>query len=238
MSATTATPPELATPQHLAAPPDLEEQRHPLLRRLAHWGQALAIVVMIGSGWRIYNNVPIFPFTFPLWITLGGTPDIAYAQHNESGTASAIAWHFAGMWLLVGSYLLYVLHSLVTRHLGRDLLPLSARGFLRDFGAAATFRLEHRLGAYNMVQKVFYWGVLFAILMMVLSGLAIWKPVQLATLTWLMGGFDFARVVHFFFMSAIVAFLIVHVALVAIVPKTMIAMIAGRATARPHGAKE
>lgn len=200
---------------------------HPLVRRITHWLTALAILIMVGSGWRIYNNVPIFDFEFPLWITLGGDPDTSYAQHNEAGTASAIAWHFAGMWLLAGSFLVYVIHGVVTRHFARDLLPLTVRGFLRDFIAAATFRLAHG-EEYNFVQKAFYWGVLFAITMMLLSGLAIWKPVQLYPLTWLMGGFDIARIVHFFFMAAIVAFVLVHLALVALVPKTLIGMTIGR----------
>ncbi len=203
-------------------------QRHPLVRRVAHWAQALAVLIMVGSGWRIYNDVPILPFTFPIWITLGGNPDYSYARNNEGGTGNAIAWHFAGMWLLLFGFALYVLHSLYTRHY-RALLPVTPRSFLRDFVAAARFRLAHRLGEYNGVQKVFYWGVLFAMSMMFVSGLAIWKPVQLYPLTWLLGGFDFARIVHFFFMSSIVAFLVIHVVLVALVPKTMVAMVTGEA---------
>ncbi len=210
----------------------IEEQRHPLVRRLSHWLFALAILIMIGSGWRIYNDVPILPFTFPLWATLGGDPQYSYDRNGESGTSNALAWHFAGMWLLVGAVGLYLLHSLLTGHLRRDLLPVGPRSFLHDFLAAARFRLEHHLGTYNAVQKVFYWGVLFAILMMVVSGLAIWKPVQLGWLTWALGGFAFARIVHFFFMAAIVAFLLVHVTLVALVPKTLVAMLLGRATHR------
>ncbi len=186
--------------------PRLQVQTHPGLRRTVHWLQALAILVMIGSGWRIYDNDPIFPFQFPLWLTLGGNPDFSYAQHNESGFANAVAWHFAAMWVLVLSYVIYLVDSAVTRHFVRDMLPLSPRAFYRDFFAAARFRLEHHLGQYNAVQKVFYWGVLFAVLMMILSGLAIWKPVQLAPLTLLLGGYGFARVVHFFFMAAIVGF--------------------------------
>lgn len=214
--------------QPLAVGPEhLEARGHPLVRRITHWLTALAILIMVGSGWRIYNNVPIFDFEFPLSLTLGGNPDASYAQHNESGTASAIAWHFAGMWLLAGSYLVYVGHSIISRHFRRDLLPLTPRGFLRDFWAALTLRLAHG-DAYNSVQKAFYWGVLFAIGMMLLSGLAIWKPVQLSPLTWLMGGFDIARIVHFFFMSAIVAFVLVHLALVALVPRTLIGMTIGR----------
>ena len=200
---------------------------HPLVRRITHWLTAIAIFIMVGSGWRIYNNVPIFDFEFPIWLTLGGSPDPSYAQHNESGTSTAIAWHFAGMWLLAISFLIYVGHGIVTRHFRRDLLPVSVGGFVRDFVAAATFRLKHGPD-YNYVQKTFYWGVLFAIAMMLLSGLAIWKPVQLYPLTWLFGGFDFARVVHFFFMAAIVAFFLVHIVLVALVPSTLVAMTVGR----------
>jgi thiosulfate reductase cytochrome b subunit len=103
--------------------------------------------------------------------------------------------------------------------------------FWRDVVAAMTFRLPHRIGAYNAVQKALYIGVLAAGVVTVLSGLAIWKPGQLQELTFLFGGFDFARVVHFFGMAAIVGFLVVHVALVVIVPKTLPPMITGRADA-------
>jgi len=87
------------------------------------------------------------------------------------------------------------------------------------------------------VQKVLYWGVLGAILVTILSGLSIWKPVQLKELTWLFGGYEFARVVHFFGMAAIVGFLVVHVALTILVPKTLVAMILGRVPGAPHAPK-
>ena len=211
-----------------------DEQRHSLIVRIAHWCIALAIIVMIGSGWRIYNEVPIFPFEFPVWMTLGGDKYLATVTSNDWGTGNATAWHFAGMWLLLLAYLAFVANGFVTGHFLRDLLPLSPRSFLRDFIAAATFRLDHRLGEYNSVQKAFYWGVIGAIAIMLLSGLAIWKPVQLGWLTWLFGGFPAARVVHFLGMSAIVGFMVVHVALVALVPKTLRAMLLGRATDTHH----
>jgi thiosulfate reductase cytochrome b subunit len=217
---------------HDASLPDV--QTHPAIRRVAHWLLALSILIMIGSGWRIYNTSPIFPFNFPETFTLGGDGAIAIVHHNDGGVANAIAWHFAAMWLLAGSVLLYFLHTLVTGHLRRDLLPVGPRSFLRDFIAAATFRLDHRLGEYNAVQKVFYLGVLSAIAMMFVSGLAIWKPVQFQFLTWMFGGFQGARLVHFLFMVAIVGFLVVHVTLVAIVPKTLVAMVVGRASSAPH----
>jgi thiosulfate reductase cytochrome b subunit len=212
----------------------LEEQRHSVIARLAHWCQAIAVLIMIGSGWRIYDNVPIFPFEFPYWITLGGDKYLATTTSNDWGTGNAIAWHFAGMWLLLFGFALFVLNGLLTGHFRRDFLPLTPRSFLRDFVAAATFKLAHKLGEYNAVQRAFYWGVMFALLMMFLSGLAIWKPVQLGWLTWLFGGFPSARVVHFLFMSAIAGFIVIHVTLVILVPKTFVAMVVGRATAHPH----
>lgn len=214
----------------------IEVQHHPAIRRVAHWLQALAILIMIGSGWGIYNASPIFGFSFPTMFTLGGEGAISIVHHNDGGVANAIAWHLAGLWLLAASALLYVVHTVVTGHLKRDLLPVGPRLFFHDFIAAATFKLEHRLGEYNAVQKVFYLGVVLAIAMMFLSGLAIWKPVQFQALTWLFGGFQAARWVHFLFMTAIAGFIVVHVALVAIVPKTLVAMVLGRATARPHHA--
>lgn len=213
----------------------LEVQTHPLVRRITHWAMALAILLLIGSGWRIYNSSPIFGFTFPEQFTLGGDVDQALALHNDPGVASAIAWHFAAMWLLLLGYLGFVLAGLFSGHFRRDYLPVGPKSFWRDFTAAATFRLVHRLGEYNAVQRVFYLGVLAAVAMMLLSGLAIWKPVQTYPLEVLFGGFQGARLVHFLFMSAISLFIAVHVALVILVPKTFVAMVAGRATARPHG---
>lgn len=205
------------------------EERHPFLLRLAHWTQALSILIMVGSGWRIYNNEPIFPFQFPQWAVLGGGIKETLSRNNDPGMANAIAWHFAGMWLLGAAFLLYLSYGLLSGHFRRDLLPVGPRSFLRDFAAAATFRLKHELGRYNAVQRVFYWGVMFSIAMMVASGLAIWKPVQFGWLTALFGGFQASRVVHFLFMSAIVGFVAVHLALVALVPKTLVSMITGRA---------
>jgi thiosulfate reductase cytochrome b subunit len=84
---------------------------------------------------------------------------------------------------------------------------------------------------------VAYWGVLAAVAMMLLSGIAIWKPVQTYPLEALFGGFQGARIVHFLFMAAIVLFVVIHVALVILVPKTFVAMTLGRATAVPHAHK-
>jgi thiosulfate reductase cytochrome b subunit len=189
---------------------------------------ALSILIMIGSGWRIYNASPIFPFSFPVWMTLGGNVRTSLAWHGDPGVATAIAWHFFGMWLLGASFLLFVAWGVFSGHFRRDFLPVGPVSFLRDFVAAARFRLEHTLGRYNAVQKVFYWGVMALILIMIVSGITIWKPVQTYPLEVLFGGFQGARLVHFLAMAGIVAFLFVHLALVALVPTTLIAMITGR----------
>jgi thiosulfate reductase cytochrome b subunit len=213
-------------------PPARNVQLHPLSRRILHWINALAIFVMIGSGWRIYDVYPALSldFGFPYYLTLGGDISPSEALTNEDGLANALLWHFGAMWVLGGSLAIYLVIGFASGHFRRDFLPISAKSVIRDLFAALRGRLDHRLGEYNAVQKVFYCGVLLVILVTILSGLSIWKPVQFQELTWLFGGYEFARVVHFFGMAAIVAFLVVHVALTILVPKTLIAMVFGRAS--------
>jgi thiosulfate reductase cytochrome b subunit len=208
---------------------------HPGVVRATHWINVIAMAIMIGSGWRIWNSSTIFDFTFPVAITIGGDPAASQDVHNELGLAGALQWHFAGMWLLVVNGLVYFIYGIWSGHFRHAFLPVGPSAFIRDALAALTFRLPHRLGVYNAVQKTLYLGVLLAGVVMVLTGLAIWKPAQFQELTFLFGGFDTARLIHFLGMSAIVLFLLVHIALVIIVPKTLPAMITGRAQA--HGAK-
>jgi len=210
--------------------PNRDTQTHSALVRLAHWGNAIAMLIMIGSGWRIYDWSPIFPFSFPFEITLGGDVRMSEAVHNEDGLAGALQWHFAGMWLLVLCFLVYVGYGFGSGHFRRSFFPLDVRAIVRDFLAALRFRLAHRLGQYNAVQKAAYIAVLTAIAVMILSGLAIWKPTQFRELAWLFGGYDNARIVHFLGMCAIVLFIVVHLSLTLLVPKTLIAMIFGRAS--------
>jgi thiosulfate reductase cytochrome b subunit len=191
---------------------------HPLYVRLTHWINVYAMGCMFMSGWAIYNATPIFGFRFPQWATLGGW------------LGGSTAWHFAVMWLLVVNGLVYLVASVLGGHLRRDLLDVTPRAFARDIGAAMRLRLPHAPGRYNAVQKVLYLGVLALGVLIVLSGLAIWKPVQLAELTALFGGFAAARVVHFIAMAGIGLFVVVHLALVVLVPRTLPPMITGRAS--------
>jgi thiosulfate reductase cytochrome b subunit len=190
---------------------------HPGWVRISHWINALAILVMIGSGWQIYNASPLFNFEFSKHIALG----------NWLG--GALLWHFAAMWLLVVNGIVYVTLGLLSGRFRRKLLPIYPSEVIADAKAALTFKLAHDdLSHYNAVQRLLYAGVILCGILIVLSGLSIWKPVQLQELTTLFGGYDFARYVHFVAMAAIVGFLCVHVALALLVPKSLRSMITGR----------
>ena len=190
---------------------------HPAWVRVCHWVNAIAILVMIGSGWQIYNASPLFGFVFPRSIALG------------NWLAGALLWHFAAMWVLVVNGIVYVTLGLATGRFRRKLLPITPREVAADVRAALSFKLAHDdLSHYNAVQKLLYAGVIVTGFVIMLSGLSIWKPVQFQELTWLFGGYDAARYVHFLAMAAIVGFLVVHVLLALIVPKSLRAMIAGR----------
>jgi len=188
---------------------------HPLYVRVTHWINALAVLIMIGSGWQIYNASPLFSFSFPA-NSLGGW------------LAGGLLWHFAAMWLLIANGLVYLTLGLATGRF-RKLLPISARAVLRDAVAALTGKLRHDdLTRYNTVQKLIYVGILLTGVVIVASGFAIWKPVQLRPLTSLLGGYEAARFIHFFAMAAIVLFLVVHIVMALLVPKSLRAMITGR----------
>jgi thiosulfate reductase cytochrome b subunit len=185
--------------------------------RTVHWINAVAIVLMIMSGWQVYNASPLFKVSFPAEITLGGW------------LGGALLWHFAAMWLLMVNGLVYLTLGFATGRFAKKLLPITPQGVLADTKAALTGKLSHEdLSKYNYVQKLLYVGIIVVGVIIVLSGLSIWKPVQLQYLTALFGGYDVARYVHFVCMAAIVGFLVVHVVLAVLVPKSLRAMIIGR----------
>jgi thiosulfate reductase cytochrome b subunit len=190
---------------------------HPVWVRVWHWTNAFAMVIMIMSGWQIYNASPLFDFAFPRSITLGGW------------LAGALLWHFAAMWLLAINLLIYIILGFATGRFRRKLTPITPSGVIADTKAALTGKLAHDdLSKYNSVQKLLYAGIILVAVLIVLSGLAMWKPVQFQYLTALFGGYDAARYVHFFAMAAIVLFTIVHVIMALLVPKSLRAMLTGR----------
>jgi thiosulfate reductase cytochrome b subunit len=175
-------------------------------------------MLMVTSGWQVYDASPIFPvLQFPSAITLGGW------------LGGALQWHFAFMWVLVANFLVYVGLNIASGRLRRKLLSLSFRSLVTDMRAALRGKLGHEhLDHYNAVQKFAYLVVIVDIAVVILSGLAIWKSVQFPLLRTLMGGYDDARVVHFVGMSVLVAFFVVHVVMVALVPRSLLLMIRGR----------
>jgi thiosulfate reductase cytochrome b subunit len=207
-----------ATERRIATTPPTSKVIQPAWVRVMHWINAVAIILMIMSGLQVYNASPLFrSLTFSKTITLG------------DWLGGALLWHFAAMWLLMINGLAYLITGFATRRFKKKLFPISPRGVISDALAAMTFKLSHDdLSKYNQVQKVLYAGIILVGIVIVLSGLSMWKPVQLHYLVALFGGYDIARYVHFFCMSAIVAFMAIHVLLALLVPKSLRAMIIGR----------
>ncbi len=207
-------------------------KRHHWVVRVTHWVSALAIIVMVGSGWRIFNAYPAFhrrgetfccyPFEgkpIPAWLTFGGW------------LAGARNWHFAMMWVLVVAGLVYL--SFVYLHgEWRDLTP--RRGMLRDSWEMTRFylflRKDHpRQGKYNALQRTAYFSLPIVAVLQVITGIAIWKPVSLSWLTAIFGGYVWARYWHFLITALLVLLIVVHVFMVfATDPYSIASMITGR----------
>jgi len=191
---------------------------HPLTVRITHWINVLAILMMVTSGWRIYNASPLFPFRIPSEITLGGW------------LAGALQWHFAAMWLLVINGIVYVTYGIASGHFRRKLLPVTPGAVLRDVKDALRGKLAHEdLSMYNAAQRTAYLAILLCLVVLVLSGLVIWKPVQFYEIGRLMGDYEGARIVHFSAMALMVFIVFVHVVMVILVPRTLPTMLTGRA---------
>jgi thiosulfate reductase cytochrome b subunit len=189
---------------------------HPAWMRASHWLNALAVLVLVASGWRIYNAAPFFDFSIPASATLGGW------------LGGALQWHFAAMWLLALNGLAYLALNVATGRLFRKFFPLLPSGVLRDALAALRGHLSHAdPRQYNSVQRLAYLFVMLDIVLLVLSGLVLWKSVQFGLLRELLGGYELARRIHFLAMAGLVAFVVVHLVMVALVPRTLLTMLAG-----------
>ena len=182
-----------------------------------HWTNAVAMLIMILSGWGIYDDfVIIRGFHFAPYMRLG------------DWAAPSLQGHFAGMWLLGLNGLAYLLYVVVTGRLRERLLPIRIDELFQTVRDALHFKVEHHdLTVYNAVQKLLYIVVVLAGISQVVTGLFIWKPIQFSFAVALLGGFQAVRIEHFVGMSVIVGFLVVHVALSLLVPKTLWAMLSG-----------
>ena len=190
---------------------------HPWPVRIMHWTNAAAMIVLIGSGWGIYDDPAIVHGVyFPKAVRIG------------SWAAESLLWHLSAMWLLAINGGVYLVYGVATGRLRERLLPIRLRDVLHTVRETLRLNLAHAdLTTYNAVQKILYIVAILAGISQVVSGLAIWKPVQFSGLVSLLGGFQGARLVHFVGMAILVGFLAVHVALALLVPRTLWAMLAG-----------
>ena len=190
---------------------------HPVWLRCTHWVNALAVVILVLSGLKIYNATGFLGFVVPKEVTLGGW------------LGGALLWHFAAMWVLAINGALYLLCNALSRRLFHKFFPITPRALLADALAALQGQLTHADPRhYNSVQRLAYVFVWLDSAVLVASGLVLWKSVQFPLLRELMLGYEGARRVHFFAMAALVAFVAVHLVMVALVPRTLLAMVRGR----------
>jgi len=190
---------------------------HPLIVRVCHWLNVIAVLVMITSGWAIYNASPLFSWSFPDPITLGGW------------LAGALQWHFAGMWLFAINGLVYLIYGIASGHFRRKLLPITPRAVLHDIREALRGKLAHAdLSVYNAAQRGAYLALILLLILMIATGLVMWKPVQFYWYGQFMGDYEGARLLHFFSMAAIAFIVFLHVVMVVLVPRTFPTMFTGR----------
>jgi thiosulfate reductase cytochrome b subunit len=132
------------------------------------------------------------------------------------------------MWIFTLNGLAYLIYGVITGRFRQKLLPISPREVVVTVANALRLRLSHEdLTVYNAVQKILYLGVILVGILIVITGLCLWKPVQFSEVAGLFGSFQTIRLIHFLCMSAVVAFVAVHVTLALLVPRSLIAMITG-----------
>jgi thiosulfate reductase cytochrome b subunit len=189
---------------------------HSWIVRLMHWLNAFAFFILLFSGWQIYNAAPLFAgLTFPAW-SLGGW------------LGGALLWHFAAMWLLFFNFILYLGYGFLFKHFRKKLYPISWAGLTSEIKLSFKLRLKHEAyDKYNNVQKIFYISAFTFLLIIILSGLYMWKPVQFHFLSYIFYSFPVARYVHFFAMAGLMLFALVHIIMVVIHPRTLWLMIRG-----------
>jgi thiosulfate reductase cytochrome b subunit len=188
----------------------------PAWLRATHWINAACLLLMLASGWRVYNAAPLYPFRFPQSVTLGGW------------LGGALQWHFAVMWLLVINGIAYLAANAFSGRFRRGVRNLRWPALLADLSLACRGRLAHDQGVYNAIQLFAYVSAVAALMLLVVSGLVLWKSVQFPLLRELLGGYEPARRVHFLAMAFVCVFLVGHVTMAALFPQTILRMLRGR----------
>ena len=191
---------------------------HPLFVRITHWINAYAAIAMLMSGMRIYNASPLYEFKFPPELTLGGW------------LAGALSWHFAVMWLLVINGIAYLLYGIFSGHFIRKMLNIGAMSAYRNIKLEMKYLLLHGTGEYNVIQRLLNVLVIWDVVLLFFSGLALWKPVQFQRIADFMGGYEQARYIHFYGMVILGLFILIHVSIAFAVKGTIKSMFTGRLT--------
>lgn len=218
-------------------------KKHPLLIRWAHWLNFPLLAIMIWSGLLIYWANGVYRIGWGDTTMLKFFPKSFYdALHIPYRLAEGMAFHFAFMWLFVLNGIFYVLYTFLSGE-WRMLFP--RKKDWRDAWLVALHDLHLRKtkpvqdGKYNAAQRVSYTAIIVMGIGSVLTGLAIYKPVQLGWLCALLGGYAFARILHFALTIGYCLFFIVHIIQVALAGwNNFRGMVAGFETEpEPEGAK-
>jgi thiosulfate reductase cytochrome b subunit len=188
----------------------------PAWLRATHWINAACLLLMLASGWRVYNAAPLYSFRFPKLVTLGGW------------LGGALQWHFAVMWLLVINGLAYLAVNGFSGRFRRGVRNLRWCAIVAELRLAYSGTLAHDQGRYNAIQLFAYVSAVAALVLLVVSGLVLWKSVQFPVLRELLGGYEAARRVHFLAMAFVCVFLVGHVIMAALFPQTIVRMLRGR----------
>jgi thiosulfate reductase cytochrome b subunit len=194
---------------------------HPLFVRLTQWNSAFALFMKIMNGRKIYNAAPVYPLQFPPDITPGGW------------LAGALAGVFAKIWLLSINGIVYLVYGVVSGHYWRSLIRFQAMAAYRNIRLELKPLILHGPGEHNPVQRVLYNAVIWIVILLVFSGLTMWKPVQFQSLAHFFGGYDEARKVHFFATLGLALFTLIHLSIAMAVKGTIESMFSGRLAQKP-----
>ena len=193
-------------------PGTLAVYEHPWPVRLAHWANAVALFVMVGSGFQIFRAFPSFGAKIPQQDLVHWPKAFAIGGWLGGG----LQWHLTFMWIYIATGFFYIAYQISTRNYRqvlfvwsdvRGVWPMARHYFFLGPKPVVT-------QAYNPLQKLAYTSAILLGILSVLTGLAVWKPVQFSWLAWLMGGFHLARLFHFLTMWAILFFLFGHLVMV------------------------